>query len=118
MDLSPAAAGDAGYDTRACLRARAVAGFAKFQPRNADFGVHAGGGFLKTQFHVVTKIRAALRAIAAPPAPENILEPEEIPENVLEFVKDGLIDAAIESTPREASIAEAVIGDAFLRVGE
>src|ERR1700688_4302460 len=118
MDLSPAAAGDARYDARARLRARAVARFAKFQSRNADLRVHAGGGFLETQFHVIGKIPAALRATSAPPPAENILEPEEIPENILEFVKDGLIDAAIESTPREASIAEAVIGDAFLRVGE
>ena len=119
MNLSAAAARHARHDARSCLRARAVADFAKFQTRNADFRVHAGGGFLKTQFHVVAKIRAALRAApSAAPSAENILESEEVPENILEFIKDGLIDAAIESAAGEPRIAKAVIGGAFLRVGE
>ena len=118
MNLSASAARDARHNTGSRLRARAVASFAKFQPRNADFRVYPGRGFLEGQFHVVAKVRAALRAASAAPAAENIFKSKEVAENILEFVKDSLIDAAIEPAARQACVAEAVIRDAFLRVGE
>src|SRR5260221_12723843 len=100
MHLSTATARDARHDARAGLRARAVADFAEFQARNTDFRVHSGSGFLEAQFHIVTKIRATLRAISAPAAAKYVLESEEVSENILEFIKDGLVDAAVESATR------------------
>ncbi len=86
---------------------------------NANLRVHSGSGFLEAQFHVVAKIGAALRpaAPAAPPA-KNILESEEVSENILEFVEDGLVDAAIKAAAGKPRVTEAVIGGALLRIGK
>ena len=118
MDLSAAAASRAGDHSRAGFRAGAVAAFAEFQAREANFGIHSGGGFFKAEFHVVAKVRAALRAVARAAAAENILEAEEIAEDILKFVEDGLIDAAVEAAARKSRIAKAVIRGALLRVGK
>src|SRR4029077_14628317 len=87
---------------------------------NADFRVYSGSGFLESQFHVVAKVGAALRAAATSTASaaKNILEAEEVPENILEFIEDGLIDAAVESATRQPCIAEAVVGGALLHIGK
>jgi len=51
------------HNARARLRSRAVADFAKLQAWNTDFGVHTRSRFLEAQFHIVTKISAAVRAV-------------------------------------------------------
>src|SRR5579863_5112244 len=119
VNLPAAATGDARYDSRTGLRARSVASLAEFQSWNADFGVHAGGGFLERQLHVIAKIRAALRAAAATaPSAQNILKSEEVSENILKLVEDGLIDAAVKSAARQSGVAKTVIRGALLRIGE
>ncbi len=69
----------------------------------------------KVKFHVVAKVRASLRPVTRAAAAENILEAEEIAENILKFVEDGLIDSALEAAAGKSRVSEAVIGRALLR---
>jgi hypothetical protein len=118
VNLSPAAARGAGHNARAGFRSRAVTSFAKFQPRNANFRIHAGSGFLERQFHVVAKIRATLRTAAAAPAAHHILEPEKVAENILKSIEDGFTSAAVESSAGDARVPMTVIRGALLRIGK
>ncbi len=96
-----------------------VAAFAKFQARHADLRIHAGGRLFKTQLHVVAEIRASLRSVSSAPAAKDIFKPEEVSKNILKFIEDRLIHAAIESAAGEPRIAKTVIlGSAFLRIGK
>jgi hypothetical protein len=97
MDLAAAAAGHTGNDSYTLFRPSSVADFAEFQPRKPDFCADAGRRFFKAQFHVVPEVRATLRTGARAASPENILEPEKIAEDILKFVENGLIDAAVKT---------------------
>ena len=67
--------------------------FAIFLARDANLGVDAGGRFFKRERHVIAEIGAALHASAATAAAataEKILEAEEVAENIVEILKDGV----------------------------
>src|SRR5258708_14223705 len=115
MDLSPASASHAGDYSGSFFRAGAVAHFAEFQTRQTDFCVHSRGRFFKTQFHVVAEVSAALGTVARAASSKNILEAKKIAENILKFIENRLIYAAIESAARKPGISVAVIGDSLLR---
>src|SRR6202043_1068732 len=102
-------------DSGSLFRAGAVANFAEFQTRQADFGVYPRSRFFKTEFHVVAEVRSALGTVARAASSKNILEPKKIAEDILKFIKNSLIDAAIESTARKPCVSIAVVGDALLR---
>src|SRR5258708_17178769 len=55
-------------------------------------------------------------SLAAAAAAEDI-EAEEVAENVVEIVEDGFVEAAA-SVGSDAGVAEAVVGGAFVAVGE
>src|SRR5580704_16402668 len=116
MDLPVAAARHAGHHSRAGFRTRAIAGLAEFQARETNLGIHSRGGFFKTKFHVVAKVRAALRPVTRAAASENVLEAEEIAEDILKFVEYGLIDAAVEASAGKSRVAKAIIRGAFFRI--
>src|SRR5882762_8955774 len=97
MDLAAAAAGHTGNDSYALFRPSSVADFAEFQPRKPDFCADAGRRFFKAQFHIVPEVRATLRTGARAASPENILEAEKIAEDILKFVENRLIDAAVKT---------------------
>src|SRR5205807_9090392 len=82
-----------GLNARALFRACAVAGLAVFLARQLDLGGHARGRFFEREGHVVSQIGPALRAAASTPstASKQILEPEEISENVVEILEDGVV---------------------------
>src|SRR5712691_9739524 len=105
MNLPAPAAGHTGNDSCALFRAGSVADFAEFQTRQPDFRVDAIGGFFKAQFHVVPQVRAPLRTVARAASAKDILK----------FVENGLIDAAVKAAARKSCKAEAVVGGAFLR---
>src|SRR3984893_3481082 len=115
MNLPAAAAGHAGDNPGSLFRASAVANFAEFQTRQPDFRVYSRRRLFKTQFHVVAEVRAALGTIARAASSKNILEAKKIAEDILKFIKNSLIDAAIESTARKPCVSVAVVGDALLR---
>src|ERR1700730_9156936 len=114
MNLPAAAAGHAGDNPGSLFRASAVANFAEFQTRQPDFRVHSRGRLFKTAVHVVAEVCAALGTIARAASSKNILEPKKIAEDILKFIKNSLIDAAIESTARKSRVSIAVISDALL----
>src|ERR1700694_2964345 len=91
--LPAAGARLAGLNARTLFRARAVAGLAVFLARQFDLGAHTRGRFFKRERHVVSQIGPALRAAASTPttASKQILEPEEISENVVEILEDGVV---------------------------
>src|ERR1700722_12597304 len=60
-DLSPSAASRADLALGAAFRARTVANFATVLLVDGDLFLGAVRGFLKSDFHVVSKVRAALR---------------------------------------------------------
>src|SRR5579864_288440 len=98
MDLPTAAAGHAGDYASAFFGAGAVASFAEFQSRQADFCVDSGSRLFKTQFHVIAQVLAALGTVARAASAEDILETKEIAEDILEFVENALINAAIKAS--------------------
>src|SRR5580658_9716984 len=92
-ELAATAAGLAGDDAGALLRAGAVAGFAIFLARKLDFCGDASGRFFEGKRHVITQIGAALLATAgaAAASTEKILEAEEIAENVVKIAEGGVV---------------------------
>src|SRR6266403_3974931 len=83
----------AGLNARALFRPRAVAGLAVFLPRQLDLGGHTRGRFFERERHVVSQIGPTLSAAASTPstASKEILEAEEISENVVEILEDGVV---------------------------
>src|SRR6266853_2521648 len=115
MNLPAPAAGHTGNDSCALFRTGSVADFAEFQTRQPDFRVDAVGRLFKAQFHVVPQVRAPLRTVARAASAKNILESKKIAKDVLKFVENGLIDAAVKAAARKSCKAEAVVGGALLR---
>src|ERR1700676_1781608 len=116
MNLTAAAATLAGDHSCAFFCPGSVANFAEFETRQTDFRVDSRGRLFKTQFHVVTKIRTALRAVARAAPSENILEAKKISEDILKLLKYGLVDAAIKSAARKSRKSVTIVGDALLRL--
>src|SRR6266403_2972773 len=91
--LPAASARLAGLNARALFRARAIACLAVFLPRQLDLGGHTRGRFFERERHVVSQIGPTLSAAASTPstASKEILEAEEISENVVEILEDGVV---------------------------
>ena len=118
--LAAAGAGLASNDASALLRARAVAGFAEFLPRQLDFGRHTSSSFFKRQRHVIAQVSAALRAgaPAASAAAEEIFEAEKIAEDVVEILEDGIVKTLAHSCAGKTCVTVGVVDLALLRIAE
>src|SRR5690349_1585428 len=120
--LPASAAVRAGYNASSLLRPSAVAGLAEFLARQLDLGGHASRRFLEGQGHVVAQIGATLRSAASTASPgsaaKQIFESEEIPEDVVEVLKDGLVKPLSPANARKPGVAIRVIDLLFLRVAE
>lgn len=116
-ELATAAAGLASDYASAFFRAGAVAGFAIFLARKFDFCGDAGGGFFKSERHVVTKIGAALLSAATGAASgEKILEAKEVAENIVEIAKDGAVEIDAATGAGKTGVAVGVVDFALLLV--
>src|SRR5262249_10587193 len=118
VQLAAAFARFAGGHAGARLRAGALAKRAQILPRNPNLRRQAERSLFKRQPHVVTQIRAALRTPSRPArASENFLEAEEIPENILKFFVDVLVEAC-SAFARNSGVAKSIVGAAFTRIGQ
>src|SRR5882672_1110722 len=119
-DLAVTVAGAAGNGRFSWSSAGAVAGFAGFVAADGDGFFGAEDGFFEFQFQIFAKVRAALDSSAplasSAAAAENV-EAEEIAENVVEIVEDGLVEAAA-TVGADSGVAEAVVGGALVAVGQ
>ncbi len=120
--LAASAAGLAGDDAGALLRARAVAGFAIFLARDADFGGDARRRFFKAERHVVAQIGAALLTCAAATtraaSAKEVLEAEEVPEDVVEVLENGAVKPGLPARASQTGVTVGVVDLAFLRVAQ
>ena len=115
-----ASARPAGDRRLACGCAGAAAGIAGFVAADAYGFFNSENGFLEFQFEVFAKIGAALHAgaaLAPAAAASEDVEAEEVAEDVMEIVEDGLVEAA-SAVAADGGMAEAVVGGAFVGVGE
>src|SRR5438309_11651598 len=109
-----AAAGGAGFRLRSRFGADARTRLARDRGRHFEACRLAGKGLFQRDFHIVTKIRAALAAGRAAPPPHHVAE--EIVENVGHGGGEALAHAEPSAAAAvEGGMAEAVVGGALLR---
>ena len=102
LDLTAAAAHPAGCGTGPGGRARAAAGVAALEPRDAQLRLHSEGRLLERDPQVVSKIRARAPAAAAAATSEA----EDVSQNVREVGEDRGVEAG---AARSGLVPEAVV---------
>ena len=93
--LSAASAAAASCRRLARRAARPLAGVATLVPAVGDLGLGAEHGLFKFEGDVLAKIGSALRTRLRrrpPAASKNVAETEELPENIVEVLKNGGIE--------------------------
>jgi len=85
-------------------------------PANRNLRFLSENGFFELQRQIFAEIRAALRPGAATTASEQVPEPEEIPEDVVEILERAGIESAHAGTGYPG-VAEAIIGSALIGIG-
>jgi hypothetical protein len=88
---------------------------------NGDRLFGAEDGFLEFQFEIFAEVGSALNArsalAASTASASEDVEAEEVAEDVVEIVEDGFVEAGA-TVGTDTGVAEAVVGGAFVAVGE
>lgn len=117
-DLAASVAGCAGVEARALSAAGASAGRAASDTAEFDFLFHSACCFFKFDFKIIAQIGATALIRSTGLAAEEVLEDSAASAKDLAENFKGIMEAAAGSCVLEGSVAEAVIGFAFFRIGE
>src|SRR5439155_957700 len=119
--LATAAATLAGLNAGTFFRAGTVAGFAVFLAGQLDFRGDTAGGLFEGQRHVIAQISATLRAAtsaASSASSEQVLKAEEIAEDVVEILEDGVVKSLAGPGAGKSGMAVSVVNLALLSVAQ